>query len=420
VPGSEVAEPALALSDDRRGEPRPAPRRTAVHLLVMLALLAGLGAHSWMGYLEHLQQRLRLEAIETVQMADALTRSMPQAAAPRIGAQGRAPQPADQPQLQAPQLDALRRELAGRLADTLGTCRLQAPDGRVLLERGSPSAGQAAAAGGLAGAWMESRSHSPVTGMSSVSGISLERAVTLWARRIALPGGLLLGAAAVALLLVGRLESVGAALRHAKNNALQDGLSRLPNRRAFEATFEALGRASLRDKRPLSALFIDIDHFKQLNDHHGHAVGDRALRAVAGAIRGSLLRPTDFCCRWGGEEFVVLLPDTDTRGALQTAQRVIERARRLRVRVLGGHEQGITVSVGVATHSDAGDAIHELVMHADQAMLEAKRAGRDRWVVWRAASTRLADDEPPPPRRRCATQAPDGPARLNEPPRTDG
>jgi diguanylate cyclase (GGDEF)-like protein len=94
------------------------------------------------------------------------------------------------------------------------------------------------------------------------------------------------------------------------------------------------------------------------------------------------LRPADFCCRWGGEEFVVLLPDTDPVGALETAERLIERVRGLRLRLEGGGEVNITVSIGIATASpERAVNRKELLARADAAMLDAKRSGRNRWSV---------------------------------------
>lgn len=348
-----------------------------------------MAVQSWFDHMDQLERRLALEATETVHMADALVyeiwRHEP------ISSDRGHTGPAITETLRGP--DALPRDFApalvARLRPPTGYSRLDGPDGRVLLVRGNPigipNLSAASASFGPSAGWIEGRSHSALTGLSSVSGVSFGGAVLLWAASIALPGLLLLAAGGLTSVVTSRLEEARRKLRQANRHALQDALSRLPNRRAFDATFQVMSRASVRDRRPLSALFIDVDQFKQFNDEQGHEAGDRALRAVAKAIRDSLLRPTDFCCRWGGEEFVVLLPDTDDRGALQTAQRVLEHVRGLRLRQIGSGEQHITVSIGIASHPGSdGPAGPELVLRADEAMLEAKRAGRNRWVVWRA------------------------------------
>ncbi len=360
-------------------------------LLATFAVLGVMAVQSWFDHMDQLERRLALEATETVHMADALIYEIWRHEPMTIdrGHTG----PAITETLRGP--DALPRDFApalvARLRAPTGYSRLDGPDGRVLLVRGNPigipNLSAAYASQGPSAGWLEGRSHSALTGLSSVSGVSFGGALLLWAGSIALPGLLLLTAGTLTSVVSSRLEETRRRLRQANRHALQDALSRLPNRRAFDATFQIMSRASVRDRRPLSALFIDIDQFKRFNDEQGHGAGDRALRAVAKAIRDSLLRPTDFCCRWGGEEFVVLLPDTDDRGALQTAQRVLDHVRNLRLRQAGSSEQQITVSIGIAAHPDSSDpAGPELVLHADQAMLEAKRAGRDRWVVWRAAT----------------------------------
>jgi len=356
------------------------------------ALLAVLATNSWLDHVARLQERLRLEATEMVQMADALalrsgSGTVDDRAATRGGSSRSIGETASNmggPSTALADLQRLATRLEQRLPYPTGFCRLRGHDGQILLERGrrgdlpTLSAAQDGAA-----AWLEGRSHSQLTGFTATSAISLDGAIALWAGNNVAPATLLIGAGMLMLSILGRLETARAELRRSSRHALQDALTGLPNRRAFDAAFQRLGRATARDQRPISALFIDIDHFKQLNDQLGHAVGDRALRAVAGAIRRSLLRPTDFCCRWGGEEFVVLLPDTDTRGALQTAQRILERVRRLRARGETGPSRAITVSVGIASPPSGAMPGPELILNADQAMLQAKRGGRDCWVVWR-------------------------------------
>lgn len=341
------------------------------------AALALLALYSWWSHIGTLERHLALEATETVYLADALTLEMARER-PGDPASGRTPLPPRLPQV-----------LAVRLRPPAGYSRLHSADGRVLLARGGatglPALVAAREARELDGSgWLEARTRSSLTGVSSVSGVSLVRALQLWIGDIAVPGLLLLAGGVLLAIGSERLEMTTARLRQASHQARQDALTGLPNRRAFERALERMSRACARDRHPLSAVFIDIDRFKQLNDRHGHAAGDRALRAVASAIRASLLRPTDFCCRWGGEEFVVLLPDTDARGALQTAARILEAVRGLHVRLAEGHREKLTVSAGIATHSDSSaQPDHELIRDADAAMLEAKRGGRDRWVMWR-------------------------------------
>jgi diguanylate cyclase (GGDEF)-like protein len=165
--------------------------------------------------------------------------------------------------------------------------------------------------------------------------------------------------------------------------ALEDGLTGLYNHRSFQERLrEEIARAR-RHGRPLSLLLLDLDHFKQLNDRFGHLAGDEALRAVAAMLRGELdpagaKRTSDIAARYGGEELVVLLPETNRHGGLVKARRLVETVSRIE---LPNSEARITVSVGVAEYP--GDALEaqELIQRADEALYQAKRNGRNRAIA---------------------------------------
>jgi diguanylate cyclase (GGDEF)-like protein len=127
-------------------------------------------------------------------------------------------------------------------------------------------------------------------------------------------------------------------------------------------------------------MLADIDHFKRINDAHGHAEGDRALRAIAQALTEAV-RASDIVCRYGGEEFCVILPGTPPEPALQLAERVREAvpAACIRARIAGGAR--ITVTVGMAACPRDGSELEALMRAADQRLYRGKEAGRDRVVA---------------------------------------
>ncbi|MDP9386004.1 MAG: diguanylate cyclase [Actinomycetota bacterium] len=160
----------------------------------------------------------------------------------------------------------------------------------------------------------------------------------------------------------------------AEHRAATDGLTGLPNRRAFEESLKRMVAHANRSERPLSAVALDLDHFKQINDVHGHARGDDVLAAV-GALLSSMVRASDFVARVGGEEFTLLLADTDREGALV----ICERARAaIAAFEFPGMHQRVTASFGVALVPD--DAIDggALVRAADRMLYLAKDNGRNR------------------------------------------
>lgn len=161
-----------------------------------------------------------------------------------------------------------------------------------------------------------------------------------------------------------------------KNQALRDPLTGLYNRRYLEDMLERFMVLSQRSSRPLSVIMIDLDHFKRLNDEHGHAVGDAVLRDSAEAILGAL-RQSDVACRYGGEELTVLLPDTGLEEALTKAE--ILRARIESLSEV--HGTRITASFGVAAYPETSTNVGGLITMADAALYEAKHAGRNRVVA---------------------------------------
>ncbi|HEX5304609.1 MAG TPA: diguanylate cyclase [Dyella sp.] len=168
----------------------------------------------------------------------------------------------------------------------------------------------------------------------------------------------------------------------------KDSLTQSLNRRAWnEAAIQAMSDPSA---RPQALLFLDLDHFKILNDRRGHAAGDEALQAVAHALREEL-RPTDLFGRYGGEEFVALLDGAGEEEAMHVATRLCRRIHRMEIAVDEAHPQ-LTVSIGVAVRR-TNDSIDSLVARADQAMYDAKLAGRNR------ASLQRPHDETSGPRR---------------------
>ncbi|MFC7302288.1 diguanylate cyclase [Cognatiluteimonas weifangensis] len=156
-----------------------------------------------------------------------------------------------------------------------------------------------------------------------------------------------------------------------------DPLTGLYNRRAWSERLLALETAMRRQGRPLSLLFLDLDRFKQLNDRLGHEAGDAALRATAGIMRGEL-REQDEVGRYGGEEFVVALPDADGAHALQAAERIRRRLQQRAGEDVGGATP--TASIGVAM-LQPGEDLASLIARADAAMYAAKAAGRNRVVL---------------------------------------
>lgn len=160
--------------------------------------------------------------------------------------------------------------------------------------------------------------------------------------------------------------------------SLVDPLTGTGNRRSFNKQLEAYLALSARERRPLSLLILDIDHFKSINDQHGHTVGDEVLQHLCRRVRDRL-RVVDFFARWGGEEFVVLLYGTDEEGALRCADDIRRSIADQPMQTSTG-PLPTTVSIGVATLEGGHDAGDELIRKADEALFEAKRAGRNRVV----------------------------------------
>jgi diguanylate cyclase (GGDEF)-like protein len=184
---------------------------------------------------------------------------------------------------------------------------------------------------------------------------------------------ILQGAAREAAAALGRAESH----QSAEARASTDALTGLPNRRYFDEFCGLLARRRRADD-VVGVLMVDIDHFKRINDAHGHEVGDEVLKAVAGAIAGAV-REGDVPARVGGEEFAVLLRNPSERMAAEVGERVRAAVGALDLRGTG--VSGVSVSVGVAVAVGPDESMAELLAEADRALYRAKRAGRDRVVA---------------------------------------
>jgi diguanylate cyclase (GGDEF)-like protein len=176
-----------------------------------------------------------------------------------------------------------------------------------------------------------------------------------------------------------------------------DSLTGVANRRRLEEVLDEEWRRAGREDESLALVLVDVDNFKPYNDHYGHAMGDYALKRVGGVLQSSIHRPADLVARYGGDEFIVVLPGTDKEGAHLVAERI-----RLGVLYLGiehvapdsGAVITLSVSVGVASSVPTGaQSPGSLFLAADAALYDAKRAGRNRTNVYRAA--RLPDPADP-------------------------
>lgn len=173
----------------------------------------------------------------------------------------------------------------------------------------------------------------------------------------------------------------------AELRAATDSLTGLPNQRAAHATLTRLVALAMRTKSPLSALLLDLDHFKRINDTLGHGAGDEALAASAAAIT-SAVRESDFAARYGGEEFLILLPETDLVGARVAGEKV---RRAVEVTTIASVPQGVTASIGIAVLPHDASTVEALIRAADRALYSAKGAGRNRVAVFEPGGAEVAD-----------------------------
>ncbi len=158
-----------------------------------------------------------------------------------------------------------------------------------------------------------------------------------------------------------------------------DPLTKIPNKRHFSETFEKEWGRAIRNKTSLALLLIDIDFFKKYNDHYGHMQGDWCLKSVAQGLAETLRRPADFIARFGGEEFIAILPENNTEQGKQVAENMVEHIRSLNIpHVLSETASCVTVSIGVSSVIPTTDAKpDDLISKADEALYHTKQHGRN-------------------------------------------
>jgi len=183
-----------------------------------------------------------------------------------------------------------------------------------------------------------------------------------------------------------RLEQANRATRM---QALRDGLTGLANRRCFNETIEQEFRRATRHGQALSLIMMDIDLFKNFNDHYGHPAGDACLRTVSAAVQGALRRPADLAARYGGEEIAVLLPGTDAAGAVQVVEDMAAAIRSLAIPHAASPHGVVTLSAGVASWHPGRRITTSvsLVEAADTALYAAKALGRNTFTIHPSVET---------------------------------
>jgi len=165
-----------------------------------------------------------------------------------------------------------------------------------------------------------------------------------------------------------------------RTQSVRDALTGLYNRRYLEEVLDREVRRASRAAQSLGVLMIDLDHFKSFNDTYGHDAGDAVLREIGVSLTKGI-RAEDFVCRFGGEEFVVILPTADLTASRARAERLRAKTKELTILHQGKSMGMITISVGVAAFPEHGTSPKELMAAADAALYEAKRGGRDQVVV---------------------------------------
>jgi diguanylate cyclase (GGDEF)-like protein len=178
--------------------------------------------------------------------------------------------------------------------------------------------------------------------------------------------------------LAAREQELCAINDHLKDLAQIDGLTGLANRRTFDTRLQSAWRRAAAAGGPLALLMIDIDHFKRLNDHYGHSAGDACLQSLAKVFAACVNHSTDLAARFGGEEFVVLLPGADLDGAVKVAERVRSAVDNLGIAHAASPIGHVTVSIGVASaHPRPDISPQTLIEAADANLYEAKNRGRN-------------------------------------------
>jgi diguanylate cyclase (GGDEF)-like protein len=194
-----------------------------------------------------------------------------------------------------------------------------------------------------------------------------------------------------------QMEAYGNQARTLIEETLRDALTGLYNRRGFDERFEDALEITRNEGKPIGLIALDLDYFKSFNDHYGHVAGDEALRRIGDAIASVANRVEDTCCRIGGEEFAIVLPETDEAGTLTVAERVRAAVIRLKIpHAPTAPQDHMTVSIGVAGNDGRTKTTSKaLYESADQALYRAKRMGRNRIATARGRSGAMTDIEPP-------------------------
>ncbi|MDP1957614.1 MAG: GGDEF domain-containing protein, partial [Rhodocyclaceae bacterium] len=167
-------------------------------------------------------------------------------------------------------------------------------------------------------------------------------------------------------------------MEHLRENSLRDAMTGLYNRRFLEEYIGTLVSGTQRRKSSIAVLMLDLDFFKQVNDTHGHEVGDKVLKTLADVLLRNV-RSSDIAVRYGGEEFLLALMDTGAEGAMKVAEKIRAEVAATKVPVAGGMLQK-TISIGVAEFPGDSDTFWQIVKFADVALYAAKAGGRNRVV----------------------------------------